>query len=171
MKNKKNNGQQLYKDFSTSLRMNETGFVDKIYTDRNADGFRFVKIRMRTERIPIIGDKFASRSGQKGTIGMIIPGHQMPFTKDGIRPDIIVNPHAIPSRMTIGHLVECVYAKLCCMEGYLGDGTTFINLETASPTLRRIIYVSGIIPSYIGSEFEFTSENENGELLLREIEE
>ena len=122
------NGHQLYKDCSTSLRSNETGFVDKIYTDRNADGFRFAKIRMRTERTPIIGDKFASRCAQKGTVGMIYPQEQMPFNADGISPDLIMNPHAIPSRMTIGQLMECILGKACATLGGYSDCTPFSKI-------------------------------------------
>jgi len=130
LKNKTDeNGHQLYKDCSTSLRSNETGFVDKIYTDRNADGFRFVKIRMRTERIPVIGDKFASRCAQKGTVGMIFPQEQMPFNADGISPDIIMNPHAIPSRMTIGMLMELILGKTSAHLAGYSDCTPFCNIS------------------------------------------
>ena len=121
-------GHQLYKDCSTSLRANETGFVDKVYTDRNADGFRFAKIRMRTERTPIIGDKFASRCAQKGTVGMIFPQEQMPFNAEGISPDIIMNAHAIPSRMTIGQLMECILGKACSKLGGYSDCTSFNDI-------------------------------------------
>ena len=130
LKNKTDeNGHQLYKDCSTSLRANESGFVDKIYTDRNADGFRFVKIRMRTERIPIIGDKFASRCAQKGTVGMIFPQEQMPYNADGISPDIIMNPHAIPSRMTIGMLMEMILGKTSAHLAGYSDCTPFTNIS------------------------------------------
>ena len=119
------NGHQLYKDCSTSLRSNETGFVDKVYTDRNADGFRFAKIRMRTERTPIIGDKFASRCAQKGTVGMIYPQEQMPFNADGISPDLIMNPHGYPSRMTVGKMIELIAGKAGALTWSFKYGTAF----------------------------------------------
>jgi DNA-directed RNA polymerase II subunit RPB2 len=95
-----------YEDQSRVFRTNEETYIDKNYIDRNGDGYTFAKVRLRALRQPNFGDKFSSRHGQKGTIGNIIPEKDMPFTRSGIKPDIIINPHAIPSRMTIGQLKE-----------------------------------------------------------------
>ena len=153
LKNKvDDNGHQLYKDCSTSLRTNESGFVDKIYTDRNADGFRFVKIRIRTERVPIIGDKFASRCAQKGTVGMIYPQEQMPFNADGISPDIIMNPHAIPSRMTIGMLMEMILGKAGAILGGYSDCTPFSNISYDK--ICEILEANGL--NYSGDEILYS---------------
>lgn len=102
------------------------GIVDKVYTYRdNVTNLRNVKIRFRKMRLPELGDKMASMHGQKGTVGMVIPACDMPYTKDGVVPDLIVNPHAFPSRMTLGHIIETVFAKLCCLANVEIDGTIF----------------------------------------------
>ena len=131
-------GGKRYKDVSKMLRNNETGFVDKIYRGRNGEGYTHVKIRVRSERVPTIGDKFSSRHGQKGTVGMILEPWDMPQTKDGIIPDIIINPHCIPSRMTIAQLMETLLGKVGCSLGFLGDGTPFneVTVEKLSSILR-----------------------------------
>jgi DNA-directed RNA polymerase II subunit RPB2 len=115
----------LLTDNSVTTKKGQLGFVDKAFLTEGEEGFRIAKIRIREERLPAIGDKMASRSGQKGTVGLVIPEEDMPFTADGIRPDLIINPHAIPSRMTIGQLVESVLGKLCVINGSFGDCTAF----------------------------------------------
>jgi len=101
--------------------------VDKSFMTEGEEGYRLAKIRIREERIPAMGDKFSSRVGQKGTIGLILEEENMPFTADGLRPDIIVNPHAMPSRMTIGQLIECLMGKACVLYGGFGDCTAWVN--------------------------------------------
>ena len=114
-----------YKDESKVFRTSEDTYVDKNYINRNGDGYTFAKIRTRTYRVPTIGDKFSSRHGQKGTIGLILDQKDMPTTEYGMCPDIIINPHAIPSRMTIGQLKETVLGKVLLQLGLFGDGTSF----------------------------------------------
>jgi len=133
-----------YEDQSKTFRTTEETYIDKNYTGRNGDGYNFAKVRIRTLRKPVFGDKFSSRHGQKGTVGNIIPEADMPFTKDGLRPDIIINPHAIPSRMTIGQLKETLLGKVLLELGMFGDGTGFGNLDvkTISDTLLQLGYES-----------------------------
>ena len=121
-----------YEDQSRIYKTDEETFVDKNYIDRNGDGYNFAKVRIRATRKPVIGDKFSSRSGQKGTIGNIIPEEDMPFTSSGLRPDLILNPHAIPSRMTIAQLKETILAKVLLELGLFGDGTSFGELDVDS---------------------------------------
>jgi len=118
-----------YEDASKMHRTTEDSYVDKNYTERNGDGYVICKVRIRTFRKPVIGDKLSSRHGQKGTIGNIIPEMDMPFTKSGQRPDIIINPHAIPSRMTIAQLKETLLGKILLELGLFGDGTSFGELD------------------------------------------
>ncbi len=130
-------GSKRFRDVSRTPRNNEVGYVDKIYRNRNGEGYSFAKIRMRQDRIPEIGDKVSSRHGQKGTMGMILNPEDMPQTAGGLTPDIIVNPHAIPSRMTIAQLMETLLGKMCCRAGTLGDGTPFN--ETTVDDIARIM--------------------------------
>ena len=129
-----------YEDGSKQYRTVEETYIDKNYIDRNGDGYSFAKVRLRTLRKPVIGDKFSSRHGQKGTVGNIISEEDMPFTADGIRPDIIINPHAIPSRMTIGQLKETLLGMVLVELGLFGDGTSFgeLDVDTISKKLLEL---------------------------------
>lgn len=120
-----------YKDVSPITDVHHYGRVDKVFVVNKGlgSGERICKIRFRKVRRPELGDKGCSRCAQKGVIGMILPHENMPFTKDGIVPDIIINSHAFPTRMTIAHLVECVFSKLCTLEGVIGDGTVFLPFD------------------------------------------
>ena len=114
-------------DASKTPKKGQLGTVDKTFITEGETGNRIAKVRVREIRIPNLGDKMASRAGQKGTVGLVIPESDMPFTRDGVRPDMIINPHAIPSRMTIGHLVECIVGKASSIYGGFTDCTAFNN--------------------------------------------
>jgi DNA-directed RNA polymerase II subunit RPB2 len=116
-------------DTSIAIKSNEEGIVDYNYSEINNEGYAFCKIRIRNHRKPAVGDKLASSIAQKASIGMIYNQEDMPYTKDGIVPDLIMNPHAIPSRMTIAQLMECVLGKVACVEGVTKDCTPYNNLS------------------------------------------
>jgi DNA-directed RNA polymerase II subunit RPB2 len=146
IKENKNDNTKLikYEDQSRSYRTDEECYVDKTYIDRNGDGYNFCKVRIRALRKPQFGDKFSSRHGQKGTIGNIMDEEDMPFTKNGLRPDLIINPHAIPSRMTIAQLKETLLGKLLLELGLFGDGTSFgeLNMQSIFKELQKYNYES-----------------------------
>jgi DNA-directed RNA polymerase II subunit RPB2 len=165
----KNGNTITHKDNSIPLKNNEKGFIDKnCYNDRyftnvNGDGYTFCKVRIRSTRIPTVGDKFASRSAQKGTCGIMYTQEDMPFTKDGIVPDIIMNPHAIPSRMTMGQLIECIMGKACVNEGTYGDATPFTELSVED--IAKILESHGL--ERYGNEILYNSRT--GEQMTTEI--
>jgi DNA-directed RNA polymerase II subunit RPB2 len=118
-----------YKDTSIQLRHNEDGIIDDIKLSYNEDGYRIVKVKVRSIRIPEMADKVCSLHGQKGTIGLILNEEDMPFTESGLVPDIIINPHALPSRMTVAQLIESVLGKVGSIKGKFFDGTPFEEFD------------------------------------------
>ena len=156
---------ELSSDASIAPKKGQMGFVDKSFITEGEEGYRVAKVRVRDERIPNIGDKFCSRCGQKGTIGLIIPEEDMPFTSDGTRPDIIINPHALPSRMTIGQLVETLMGKACAMYGGFGDCTAFINKGQKTETFGKMLNNVGFNSS--GNQILYNGQS--GEQMSSEI--
>jgi DNA-directed RNA polymerase II subunit RPB2 len=116
-----------YKDASVTAKVWTRGIVEDVIVTVNNKGLRLVKVRVVQDRIPELGDKFSNRHGQKGTIGAILPATDLPRSKDGIVPDIIANPHAIPSRMTMAMLLETLLGKTAALHGAIGDATPFMN--------------------------------------------
>ena len=152
-------------DDSVYPKKGQLGFVDKTFITENEEGTRLAKVRIREERMPNIGDKFASRAGQKGTVGVLIREQDMPFTAEGIRPDIIINPHAIPSRMTIGQLVETLTGKACTLYGAFGDCTAFMNTGPKEKRFGALLVNQG----YHSSGTEILYNGMTGEQIQSDI--
>ena len=159
------NNQNNFLDASITPKKGQLGFVDKSFITEGEEGYRLAKVRIREERIPAMGDKFCSRCGQKGTVGLIIPEENMPFTDEGLRPDLIINPHALPSRMTIGQLVETLMGKACAVYGGYGDCTAFVNKGPKYETFGRMLKEVG----YNSTGNELLYSGETGEQLQMEL--
>jgi DNA-directed RNA polymerase II subunit RPB2 len=153
-----------YKDVSVSPKRGQHGRIDAVYTYATPDGLRGVKIRIVEERTPVIGDKMASRHSQKGTIGMIMNEEDMPFSGSGMRPDILFNPHGIPTRMTIGQFLEIASNKLGIDLGCFIDATPF-TMSNRVGVLRKALVDNGFHP--YGHETMYNGQT--GEMLQSEI--
>ena len=136
---------QLERDVSRTMKHHEEGYVDKIIKGTNGEGNTIAKVRIRTVRSPIIGDKMSSFHSQKGSTGLVLPGCDMPRTRQGIIPDIIMNPHAIPSRMTIAHLMESIGSKAGALLGMFIDASPFEEIEVADLS-RMLLEHAGYEP-------------------------
>lgn len=141
------NGDEEIIDCSYVIKSGEEGYIDRVVETISPNGYKMVKVTIRNQRIPEIGDKVASRSAQKGTTGAIYPQEDMPFSQSGICPDIIINSLCIPSRMTISQLLETVLGKACCMEGKFGDATPFTsNSVNIAETICERLKQNGFQP-------------------------
>ncbi len=118
-------GEERSRDNSVVLRSGEQGIVDNVMLTETSGATKLVKVKIRSIKVPQIGDKFASRHGQKGVVSLLLPQEDMPFSSNGIIPDLLLNPHSLPSRMTFGHMLEMLGGKAAALSGQYFDGTPF----------------------------------------------
>ena len=155
---------ESFKDISVTPKKGNIGIVDSVYRYTTQEGFQGVKIRISEGRQPIVGDKFGSRHGQKGTCGILMEEEDMPVTSKGLRPDLILNPHALPSRMTIGQFLDTMGGKIACHLGSFMDGTPFSTQNRVQETREMLIQLG-----YHPYSNEFLYNGMSGELIQSEI--
>lgn len=136
--------QEKRREASLGPRKGKPGYVDKVLLTEGMSGARIAKIKVRSCMVPEAGDKYASKHGQKGVVGAVVPEEDMPFTQEGLKPDLIMNPHAVPTRMTIGHMLEMLTGKAASLAGVSADGTPFN--EDSVETYRQILKAYGFRP-------------------------
>ena len=141
-------GQITRRDTSIGVRPSETGVVDTVIMTQSNEGGKMYKVRVRDMRAPEIGDKFAARHGQKGVLGILAKAEDLPYTAEGLSPDVLINPHAFPSRMTVGMFMESITGKAAALRGSQFDGSAFVGEKMDE--VRKIMEVSGF--KYSGKE-------------------
>ncbi|MFC1685550.1 DNA-directed RNA polymerase subunit B [Nanoarchaeota archaeon] len=119
------------KENSVMIRQEEKATIDGVFITRDSEGNKVIQVRARDLRIPEFGDKFSTPHGQKGVVGLIAPEDELPFTSSGMKPDLVFNPHSIPSRMTVGYLLELLNGKIGALKGESMDGTSFQERDVA----------------------------------------